>query len=261
MEVHAHSHPHGKKNWKSYLWEFLMLFLAVFCGFLAENQREHMVERQRERQYMITLLEDLKSDSPLLNGTIKNWADVNNSIDSVNAAITLSPSEADLPKAYRHMNEALNYWSFSYNDRTIAQLKNSGGFRLIRNKEVAGKIIAYDQFNNDAIRNIAIQHNKFFENATAARSQIFSEEVITQINKVYSNNPAPYSVNPWVDSLIKKNKIPLTIETQTRLLFEFKNVLMAFKRDYDNNMYWGYIQQQKLMSELIGAIKENYHLK
>jgi hypothetical protein len=37
MEVHHHAHhDHGKKNWKSYFWEFLMLFLAVFCGFLAE---------------------------------------------------------------------------------------------------------------------------------------------------------------------------------------------------------------------------------
>jgi hypothetical protein len=34
MEVHHHTHAsHGKKNWKSYFWEFLMLFLAVFCGF------------------------------------------------------------------------------------------------------------------------------------------------------------------------------------------------------------------------------------
>jgi hypothetical protein len=29
-----------KKNWKSYFKEFFMLFLAVFCGFLAENYRE-----------------------------------------------------------------------------------------------------------------------------------------------------------------------------------------------------------------------------
>lgn len=36
MEVHHHAHHEGKKNWKSYFWEFLMLFLAVFCGFLAE---------------------------------------------------------------------------------------------------------------------------------------------------------------------------------------------------------------------------------
>jgi hypothetical protein len=45
MEVHAHSHSHGKKSWRSYFWEFLMLFLAVFCGFLAEYQLEHKIEK------------------------------------------------------------------------------------------------------------------------------------------------------------------------------------------------------------------------
>ena len=34
MEVHHHAHhQHEKKTWKSYFWEFFMLFLAVFCGF------------------------------------------------------------------------------------------------------------------------------------------------------------------------------------------------------------------------------------
>ena len=53
MEVHAHdlhkAHGHG---WKHYLFEFLMLFLAVFCGFLAENFREHKVEEERGIQYI-----------------------------------------------------------------------------------------------------------------------------------------------------------------------------------------------------------------
>ena len=41
MEVHHHAHhEHGKKNWKSYFWEFLMLFLAVSLGFYAENTRD-----------------------------------------------------------------------------------------------------------------------------------------------------------------------------------------------------------------------------
>ena len=38
MEVHHHSH-HPKK-WKEYITEFLMLFLAVTLGFLAEYLRE-----------------------------------------------------------------------------------------------------------------------------------------------------------------------------------------------------------------------------
>jgi hypothetical protein len=43
MEEHAHLHLASvethieRKKFFHYLWEFLMLFLAVFCGFLAEN--------------------------------------------------------------------------------------------------------------------------------------------------------------------------------------------------------------------------------
>ena len=48
MEVHAHTHT-ARKKWTNYFWEFLMLFLAVFCGFLAENQREHMIEHRKEQ--------------------------------------------------------------------------------------------------------------------------------------------------------------------------------------------------------------------
>src|SRR6185369_666505 len=61
MEVHHHPHTERKK-FSHYLWEFLMLFLAVFCGFTAENFREHYVEHQRERQYMRSMIKDLERD-------------------------------------------------------------------------------------------------------------------------------------------------------------------------------------------------------
>ena len=67
MEVHHHAHnpaaPHHKKNWKAYFWEFLMLFLAVSCGFLAEYQLEHKIERDREKKFIQTFIEDLKTDT------------------------------------------------------------------------------------------------------------------------------------------------------------------------------------------------------
>ena len=53
MEVHHHTHAsHGKKKLSHYFWEFLMLFLAVFCGFLAEYQLMHKNERDREGQFI-----------------------------------------------------------------------------------------------------------------------------------------------------------------------------------------------------------------
>jgi hypothetical protein len=146
MEVHHHSHTDpthggtGRKKFTHYVWEFLMLFLAVSCGFLTENFREHQVEHQRERQYMITMLEDLESDTSLLAECVAFWDNINNSIDSVSDAIQFPLNRTDFAKAYRHLSTALNYYGFNYNERTIAQLKNSGGFRLIRQREVANKI-------------------------------------------------------------------------------------------------------------------------
>ena len=40
-----------------------MLFLAVFCGFLAEYQLEHKIEKDRELQFITSLISDLKDDT------------------------------------------------------------------------------------------------------------------------------------------------------------------------------------------------------
>src|SRR5512138_2766177 len=69
MEVHHHSHTERKK-WTHYIWEFLMLFLAVFCGFLAENFREHQVEKNRASQYIRSFYEDLKNDTTRINNLL-----------------------------------------------------------------------------------------------------------------------------------------------------------------------------------------------
>jgi len=69
MEVHAHTHSERKK-WTHYLWEFLMLFLAVFCGFLAENFREHTIEHQKEQKYILSMIVDAKTDTANIHTAI-----------------------------------------------------------------------------------------------------------------------------------------------------------------------------------------------
>ena len=69
MEVHHHAHT-ARKKWTHYLWEFLMLFLAVFCGFMAENQREHYIEKIRAKDYARALVHDLENDTTQLSGIL-----------------------------------------------------------------------------------------------------------------------------------------------------------------------------------------------
>lgn len=148
MEVHHHAHdpaaPHHKKNWKSYFWEFLMLFLAVFCGFLAEYQLEHQIEKDREKQYMKSLLEDLSSDIIMINEShalAKNQKNIHDSIlDMLYYHQPLTDSAIARLYRFHFSNRVI---SAEFEDRTKAQLKNSGGMRLIRKKNVSDSILHY----------------------------------------------------------------------------------------------------------------------
>ncbi len=73
MEVHHHGHVHEKKKWKEYLFQFLMLFLAVTLGFFVENQREHYVEHKRAKEFAKLLVDDLIIDTTELKKDLFLW--------------------------------------------------------------------------------------------------------------------------------------------------------------------------------------------
>ncbi|MBK9569946.1 MAG: hypothetical protein IPO53_08495 [Chitinophagaceae bacterium] len=85
MEVHAHTHT-ARKKWTHYFWEFFMLFLAVFAGFLAENQREHIVEGHRAKALALSLYNDIKNDTTDLR-RISNWE--TNKINHIDSLLDL----------------------------------------------------------------------------------------------------------------------------------------------------------------------------
>ena len=144
MEVHAHTHT-ARKKWTHYLWEFLMLFLAVFCGFLAENQREHYIEHQREKQYIRSLISDIKSDIKQLEELDKEWAECFNSADKLLKYLSGKDIYTNSGPALFLVGPATGFTDFVSNDGTIQQLKNSGGLRLLRKSQITDSIMAYQK--------------------------------------------------------------------------------------------------------------------
>src|SRR5215831_18890708 len=140
MEVHQHSHTERKK-WHHYFWEFFMLFLAVTLGFFVENQREHLTEHKREKQYMESLYDDLKQDSIELETAIRRTEVNEQYIDSLLLFIHTEKIGKTIPDHYVEIDsQALVRLQIVFTDRTASQLKNSGNMRLIRNREVADMI-------------------------------------------------------------------------------------------------------------------------
>ncbi|MBK7561519.1 MAG: hypothetical protein IPI68_08340 [Chitinophagaceae bacterium] len=145
MEVHAHTHT-PRKKWTHYLWEFLMLFLAVFCGFLAENQREHFVENKREKQFMKTLLHDLGNDTANFTRTINTFQSTIDRFDSLKYSIKNPLTPENILNTYKAATLLQNFSSFNYSDRTIEQLRSAGNFRLIRKPLVSDTLLEYDRY-------------------------------------------------------------------------------------------------------------------
>ncbi len=148
MEVHHHAHHEGKKNRKSYFWEFLMLFLAVFCGFLAEYQLEHTIEHQREKKYIQSLHSDLEADINRLTVIIQLRNERAQMLDSFSNLLNSK-------EALSHSNDLYYYNSFATRgvafrftpvDGTMQQLKNAGNLRLVRKSTVSDSIVSYDVY-------------------------------------------------------------------------------------------------------------------
>jgi hypothetical protein len=203
MEVHSHSHhATHKKTWTSYLLEFFMLFLAVFLGFVAENIREHQVEKNRELEYIKSLDTDLSDDVKSLNTMISFEHDAIAKLDTLmyllNDPVIAKQNGDQLyyvarigPRAYPFVN----------NSRTFEQLKNSGSFRLIRNAAASNEIMDYyNQFS--PVRLLEDNYNHEFDDYKRVAAEILDPGILRRQENDHSeisrshDNPALMTYNP-----------------------------------------------------------------
>jgi hypothetical protein len=244
MEVHAHTHT-PRKKWTHYFWEFLMLFLAVFCGFLAENFREHQVEHKREKKFMASLIYDLRQDT----------AGLNRSADQVSYSRTLQDSVLLFLNSYTpgdFLNLRFNYliaWSLNrfsivFNDVTAMQLKNAGNLRLIRNQETIRKISEYwtEQESTKIYLERYLEYRR--------RNREYSEKLFDFAE-----------IELAQDSLIKMPEKGMKVICKDPALWaEFKNNF-AHCRLTTGAVLHQLKKQKEFADELIAVLNREYHLE
>jgi hypothetical protein len=244
MEVHAHSHT-ARKKWTHYFWEFLMLFLAVFCGFLAEYQLEHKIEKEREKQFIASLVNDLAADTVHLNTIIRNREAKTIRLDSLRFLLN-SPDFRqrgnDIYFNAIHTGRRVDI-RFTPNDGALQQMKNAGGLRLIRKRNVIDLITKYDvstrsllslgDYEAEVVDDYRHSAYKIF-NSSVYDSMMNEENVATRP----VNNPAllPFTT----DNLNEMNFSIYTIKLinkgirrdAMRLLQEARVLIDALKKEY-----------------------------
>lgn len=146
MEVHHHSHH--PKSWKEYVQEFLMLFFAVFLGFMAEYYLEYRAERHKEHDYLNSMVVDLKSDIVEIDKGIigmEKIKRVGGNLEKLLYKPVWNDAEVDSIYLWSlHLTATIVKPNFSTG--TVDQLKNAGGYRLIKNPEIVRKISDYEKW-------------------------------------------------------------------------------------------------------------------
>jgi hypothetical protein len=242
MEVHHHTHdpaaPHHKKNWKSYFWEFLMLFLAVFCGFLAEYQLEHKIESDKGKQYTYSFYKDLITDSSHFNSLINRFQIKLSALQSMSPCYDSLLSDQLSKNCLSIIAKNSNVFpDLIYTDRTLLQLKNAGGLRLLK-KADADSILIYDNM----LRVYKVSESTGFQEIQYALRETFSMLRNYEIWKDTSNHPR-------VVAIYGNNK---------ELLNKYFNQLSIYS-DFSQARMNDLQKLKKRNAELIEYFKAKYH--
>ena len=242
MEVHAHSHTPGKK-WTHYFWEFFMMFLAVFCGFLAENQREHIVEGNRAKEYAALLLEDLKNDSAYINEVTASQLLMLHRADTLLAILSSDQfinNNGKIVNLFNHVGTLVDFKpAFEIN---FEQIKNSGSLRYFRNKKLVSSLSEFDRllettaevyggYNNYILQNL---QPFMINNLNTLQFDIFSRTVLVS--------------NPDIYNWDKREAVLLANKINLKKTYDVFFVNRFLKQCIEKNL------------GLIIAIKKEYHL-
>jgi hypothetical protein len=262
MEVHHHPHV-AKKNFKEYFLEFLMIFLAVTMGFIAENLREHFTERSNAREYAHLLVNDLNSDVKELNRTHYVLERIINAGDSLSSLIA-SPNLDQIPSGKLYYYEYWSSWQWRVTpqDATFKQLQNSGALRYIGNASLIKKILDYEE----SLKIIALLEN----NASDEKNEnwklvqkVFDLRYFNTLDtiKAAARDSAShiYSMNWDALDKFKNTNYPLITRDKNTML-ELGNWALSSSRSYKTLIRTVDFAKQKAIEAMV-AIQKQYRIE
>ena len=227
--------------------KFLMIFFAVTMGFIAENIRENIVNREKEKHYIKSIIANLKTDT----------ANISLSIHMQNLLIKKMETVLKIPVEKLDdlsMQDALyqnlvpfyaSSWIFVQTNNTVTQLKNAGGFNVFANQKTVDSISAvyyyydswikinsdlymksYEKTNDIATQLIRLPESLYsFDDTmhipTPSNNKIVIQQNIILFEQLYSN------------IRFQKGELIVCIETEKEYFQKVERLLKLLQADYD----------------------------
>jgi hypothetical protein len=201
MEVHHHSH-HPKK-WKEYITEFVMLFLAVSLGFMAENIREHQIEKHREIAYLQNVHEDLKLDLINIDNVINSNTIRLQAMDTLFTIINNNTITNE--DVYYYIRNLALRATFESSHVGLDQIKSAGGLRMVKNPEIISGIQEYERAL-DALDKLENVRERTLEQARFKMAVVFEPSISYEMLVGQGQGIMRFNRPNKADAILQNNK-------------------------------------------------------
>jgi hypothetical protein len=234
-----------------------MLFLAVFCGFLAEYQLEHKIERDRVKEFSKSLVQDLQNDTAAITIEKKSALIYIAVVDSL-LKLSNNPLEGRRASEFSFYTRFV-YWTVpvSWNRNTFEQIKNSGSLRYFKNDRLLQKLLAYDGFVNEI---------KSEADANSIRGNMLLPMISSIIEPAFHHELSKYFLAS-LDTMTNETRETLlsyktgSLENKREKIRELLNMVIVQQRNFQYQINTRWLNAQSLATALITDLKKEYHLK
>lgn len=228
------------KKWKEYLFEFLLIFLAVWLSFVVDNWRDKITENKTSKILAQSLFEDLKKDKlELENAIIFNNKKLQSSDNLISLMHTPRKTWDEL-LFYKHITVVFTTFPFAPTDGTYQQMKSTGTLSL---------------FNQKLVNDMNLNENQIKK--TVYRQSI-EEKAIWELFP-YASNYINFEVNaeirfkkPILSTMYIKISDKDTIEVFINKVVTVKTMCYRALQAYKI--------QLEVTNKLISELKQNYKL-
>lgn len=250
MEVHHPHHPAHKKKWSEYMLEFFMLFTAVTLGFFAENVRENLSDREKEKAIIESLKEDLIKDTVQLHYLINEYPDIigfwNDSLHSLIEHKEIKGNEGIILQAIANSS----VWQYySAGEVALSLTSSAESMNLIESKKIKKQLLDYHKNEKFYAEYLKFIVNTFQQTDTANTALSDLKTFRQVIAKATLNDLFVTSEN------VPKN---ITFRTYDKALFntQLRNIDHADLKVYDlKTIYSMLLVNEK---DILNTIKEDY---
>ena len=229
-----------------------MIFLAVTLGFFAESLREHINDNEKREQYVQSLVEDLESDTARMDDIIQ-FDEAK--ITGLNSMYQCYDTVTNNLKATSCMGELIKFSKvnrpFLSNDRTVTQLANAGGFRLLA-KEDADSILAYERLYRNVHDFETTVYQEAQDNVRNTLNELANFKVVAPLENV--------STLSGSDTGSSSLKGPLLFSDNRALLNKWFNQLQLYLRVTKAQSVL-LNRLREMATNLINFYKGKHHLK